>query len=300
MARLDYEIARWAKANLDPVELDGERIDPQDAAREVIQGEGQYEWIEDRLDTSASFAPKLTNEDIIKLREARSILALDIAYLGAVLPSHGEFPESRLLLQLHQDLGQFEKLKDQVAAGRVPDLTDSSPQTIAEASALLADIEALQVKRDEVANARRPWTVSVFNQMVQDQNAEFFQMLEALGRELGQEKDLQKDFLRRPVDIPAGFEADSELVAAVANLAEEQSPFGVMGVFGKSAQRQMLKRVRVRRRLTFRRPKTGVMSGTSWTTGGCCDSWLFGGTPWHMREDSMYFRGQSPSTDWQR
>ena len=92
MARLDYEIARWAKANLEPVDLDGERIDPQDAAREVVQGEGQYEWLEDRLDTSASFAPKLTNEDIIKLREARHVLGQDILTLARSCHHMGSSP----------------------------------------------------------------------------------------------------------------------------------------------------------------------------------------------------------------
>ena len=245
MARLDYEITRWAKANLEPVDLDGERIDPQDAAREVVQGEGQYEWLEDKLDTLASFAPTLTNEDIIKLREARRVLGQDIAYIESVLPSHGEFPQTGLLLQVHQDLGQFEMLQKKVDAGHVPSLVDSSQQTLAACSTLLADIEALDVKRVEIASACRSWIETVRNQIVQGQRAEVFQMLDALGRELTQEKEVQRNFYRRPVELPVGFENDPEIVAAVANLAEEQSPFGVMGVFGKSAQKQMLKQVRV-------------------------------------------------------
>jgi Cdc6-like AAA superfamily ATPase len=39
MGRLDYEIARWARANLESIDLDGERIDPQDAAREVVRAQ---------------------------------------------------------------------------------------------------------------------------------------------------------------------------------------------------------------------------------------------------------------------
>ena len=83
MARLDYDITRWAKANLEPVDLDGERIDPTDAAREIVQGEGQYEWLEDKLETQATFAPKLTNEDIIKETEPRNVrLPAGSSYLG--------------------------------------------------------------------------------------------------------------------------------------------------------------------------------------------------------------------------
>ena len=245
MERLDYDITRWAKANLEPVDLDGERIDPQDAAREVVQGEGQYEWLEDKLDTLASFAPKLTNEDIIKLREARRVLGQDIAYIESVLPSHGEFPQSRLLLQVHQDLGQFEMLKKKVDAGQVPGLVDSSQQTLEACSALLADIEALDVKRAEIVSSCWSWAETVHTQLVQGQCAEVFQMLDALGCELTQEKEVQTSFYRRPVELPVGFEADPEIVAAVANLTNGQSPFGVMGIFGKSAQKQLLKQVRV-------------------------------------------------------
>ena len=133
LTRIDYEISKWAKLNIDPVDLEGERIDPQDAAHEVVENEGQFEWLEDRLDTSPAFAPGLTNEDIINLREARRIVGQDIGYLGAILPSHGEFPESRILLQVHQDLIQFEKLKKEVESGNVPNLVESSPQTLADA-----------------------------------------------------------------------------------------------------------------------------------------------------------------------
>lgn len=255
MARLDYEIARWAKANLERIDLDGERIDPQDAAREVVQGEGQYEWLEDKLDTSTSFAPVLTNEDIIKLREARRVLGQDIAYLGAVLPLHAEFPESRLLLQVHQDLGQFEMLKKKVDAGQVPRLIDSTQQTLAEATVLLADIESLDAKRVEIANANRSWTETIRNQIAQGQNTDVFQMLSALGRDLTKEKEVQKDFYRRPVSLPVGFESDPELATAVENLALGQSPFGIKGVFGKGAQKELLKQVRVLEQAQLQEPE---------------------------------------------
>ncbi len=245
IARVDYDITRWAKANLEPIDLDGERIDPQDAAREVIQGEGQYEWLKDKLDTSANYTPKITDEDIIKIREARRILGQDIAYLESILPSHAEFPQSNLLLQVHQDLIQFETLQKKIDGEQIPCLVDYSQQTMDACSAVLADIERLDGKRAEIATAGRSWTETVHNKLVQGECAEVFQMLNALGREFTQVKERQKLFYRHPVDLPIGFETDSELVAAVANLSEGKSPFGMIGAFGKSAQKQMLKQVRV-------------------------------------------------------
>lgn len=245
IARLDYEIARWAKANLERIDLDGERIDPQDAAREVVQGQGQYEWLEDKLDPSANCAPIFTNEDIIKLREARRVLGQDMVYLGADLPLHSEFPESRLLLQVHQDLGQLEVLKVKLDVGQVPSLIDSTEETLAEVRLLLSDIDSLDAKRVEIASANRSWPETIRNQIVKGQNTEAFQMLSALGRDLVKEKEVQKEFYRRPVNLPPGFESDHDLYTAVESLALGQRPFGVMGLFGKGHQKGLLRQVRV-------------------------------------------------------
>lgn len=255
MARLDYEITRWAKTNLEPIDLDEERIDPQDAAREVVQGEGQYEWLEDKLDTSAKFKPILQNEDIIRLREARRVLGQDIIYLGALLPLHHEFPESQLLLQVHQDLGQFEILKKKVDIGQVPRMIDSSHETIAEATVLLADIEAVDSKRKAIASANRTWVETVRNQIVRGHNTEAFQMLSALGRDLTKEKEMQREFYKRPVSLPSGFESDPDLTLAVENLALGQSPFGIMGVFGRGAQKELLRQVGVLEKTQLQEPE---------------------------------------------
>ena len=52
-------------------------------------------------------------------------------------------------------------------------------------------------------------------------------------------------FLERPVTAPASIEVDDELVAAIDNLAEGKSAFGLVGVFGKSAQKSQLESIRV-------------------------------------------------------
>ena len=70
-------------------------------------------------------------------------------------------------------------------------------------------------------------------------------MLEALGAELEQAVEWRKAFLERPVTTPAGIELDLELAEAVRNLAEGKSPFGLKGLFGKSAQKKHLDSIRV-------------------------------------------------------
>ena len=245
LASIDRKIGEWAKRNLAKVTLETEEIDPQDAAREVVGNAGQFEWIPDSLGIAPEFAPQFSDADVVRLREARRALGQDIDYLDASLPQLVEFPDSKALLEVHQDLSQFEKLKQGVENGDVPALADSSQETLALAQQLLTHIEALQRLRDEVVQAHRPWTVAMRERLRRGSNDNLLPMLEALGAELEQAVEWRKAFLERPVTTPAGIELDTELAEAVRNLAEGKSPFGLKGLFGKSAQKKQLDSIRV-------------------------------------------------------
>lgn len=245
LASIDRRIGEWAKRNLAKVTLETEEIDPQDAAREVVQNAGQFEWIPDSLGIAPEVAPQFSDADVVRLREARRGLGQDIDYLDSSLPQLVEFPDSKALLEVHQDLSQFEKLKQGVVNGVVPALADSSQETLALAQKLLTHIEALQRLRDEVVQAHRPWTVALRERLGRGSNDNLLPMLEALGAELEQAVEWRKAFLERPVTTPAGIELDTELMEAVRNLTEGKRPFGLKGLFGKSAQKKQLDGIRV-------------------------------------------------------
>lgn len=245
LASIDRKIGEWAKRNLAKVTLETEEIDPQDAAREVVRNTGQFEWIPDSLGIAPEFAPQFSDADVVRLREARRALGQDIDYLDASLPQLVEFPDSKALLEVHQDLSQFEKLKQGVANGVIPALADSSQETLALAQELLTDIEALVRLRDEVVQAHRPWTVAMRERLRRGSHDNLLPMLEALGAELEQAVEWRKAFLERPVTTPAGIELDTELAEAVRNLTDGKSPFGLKGLLGKSAQKKHLDSIRV-------------------------------------------------------
>jgi very-short-patch-repair endonuclease/phosphopantetheinyl transferase (holo-ACP synthase) len=245
LAGIDRKIGEWAKRNLAKVMLETEEIDPQDAAREVVRNAGQFEWVPDSLGIAPEFAPQFSDVDVVLLREARRSLGQDIDYLDASLPQLVEFPDSKALLEVHQDLSQFEKLKQGVDNGEVPALADSSQETLAFAQRLLTHIEVLQRLRDEVVQAHRPWTVAMRERLWRRSNDNLVPMLEALGADLEQAVGWRKAFLERPVTTPAGIELDTELAEAVRNLTDGKSPFGLIGLFGKSAQKKQLDSIRV-------------------------------------------------------
>ena len=245
LASIDRKIGEWAKRNLAKVTLETEEIDPQDAAREVVGNVDQFEWIPDTLGITPEFAPQFLDADVVRLREARRALSQDVDYLDASLPQLVEFPDSKALLEVHQDLSQFEKLKQGVENGDVPALADSTQETLARAQQVLTDIEALQRLRDEVVQAHRYWTIAMRERLRRGGNDNLVPILEALGAELEQAVDRRKAFLERPVTTPAGIELDTELAEAVSNLAEGKSPFGLKGLFGRSAQKKQLDSIRV-------------------------------------------------------
>jgi Cdc6-like AAA superfamily ATPase len=245
LASIDRKISEWAKRNLAKVTLETEEIDPQDAAREVVEEVDQCEWLPDTLGIAPEFAPQFSDADVVRLREARRALGQDIDYLDASLPQLVEFPDSKALLEVHQDLSQFEKLKQGVENGDVPALADSTQETLARARQSLTQIEALRRERDEVVQARRNWTAAMRERLRRRGNDNLLPILEALGAELERADDRRKAFLERPVTMPAGIELHPELTLAVRNLAEGKSPFGLKGLFGRSAQKKRLDSIRV-------------------------------------------------------
>lgn len=240
LASIDRNTGEWAKRNLAKVILETDEIEPQDAAREVVENAGQFEWIPDRLGITPEFAPQFSDADVMRLREARRILGKDIDYLDASLPQLIQFPDSKALLEVHQDLSRFEKLKQGIDDGDVPTLADSSQETLALIQKLPAYIEALQRLRDEVIQAHRPWVVDMRNRLRRGNDYDLLSMLETLGAELEQAVEWRKAFLKRPVTTPECIELDITLTEAVRNLSEGKKPFGMKGLFGKSTQKKQL------------------------------------------------------------
>ena len=245
LAGIDRKIGEWAKRNLAKLTLETESIEPQDAAREVVANAGQFEWIPDALGNAPEFAPQFSDADIVRLREARRALGKDIDYLDASLPQLVEFPDAKALLAVHQDLSQFEKLKQGVVKGDVPTLADSSEVTLILALQLLKHIERLEHLRKEVAEAHRSWTMAMHERLRRGGNDDLLRMLETLGAELEQAVEWRKTFLERPVTMPAAIQLDAALMEAVSNLAEGKSPFGLKGLFGKAKQKSQLDGIRV-------------------------------------------------------
>lgn len=245
LAKISFEVSRWAKKNLERINLDGDAVEPQDAARDVVEHVGQFEWFPDKIGTEAHFQPQLTDTDVVNLREARRMLGIDLKYLGCRLPQLAEFPTTQTLLQVHQDLSRFTQLSQEIESGQIPHIVSSSQEALVEAQSLLMLVEKIDEQCKQVAQANRSWTPRLFKQILHKETADLFVMLEKLGSELNECDAARKSFLTRPVAAQLGIENDQELMEAINNLSRGKSPFGLSGLFGKADKKNFLKQISV-------------------------------------------------------
>jgi len=245
LAATDREIAEWGKKNVSKIVIDGEELDPRDAALVVATAEDSFGCLPDDLDVSPEFRPLITDADVLALREARRELRQDIDYLQAILPQLSEFPDAAELLRLHEDLCQFDRLKKAVDGGEVPALAETTSEMITRARDLLSNVELLRNRRQEVVDAERSWATSIRSRLRTGADEHLLSMLEDLGDELGKAAAERKVFFERPVSTPADAEVDRAFIDAVQNLSAGKMPFGFAGLIGRTTEKQQLRSVRV-------------------------------------------------------
>ncbi len=245
IVRIDVDLGRWAKLNLSRIELEGESIDPQDAAAEVVQDAGKSEWIPDPLGIGPQYAPRFAAEDVARLREARSRLGADIALAAGILPAPADFPETARIAQAHEELQRFTRLVEESRLRDVPWLADSNAATVAEARELSAQLANFKEQRGAFAKARPPWSDEAIARMKRGEPAQLLEVLEALGRDLEETTVQRTRFLERPVALPEAAEIDADFLQAATNLSRGRRAFPLSALFGKSAARKLLAAVRV-------------------------------------------------------
>jgi very-short-patch-repair endonuclease len=158
LAKIDSQIGGWATKNLSKIDLDGEVFEPPEAAEQVIANDHEIAWFEDPISIGPEFCPRFTDTDIIRLREARRVLAKDLDYLDCSLPLVSSFPDAQELLRVHQDISRFAKLQAQVDSGEVPPLVDSSKAAFEAAHHLFTQISNLKLQRQAIRNVGASWT----------------------------------------------------------------------------------------------------------------------------------------------
>jgi len=245
IANLDRAITKLAVSNLSKLVIDGEAIDPQEAAKELVREHGNFDWVEDELTIEPEYTPRFTESHVAALRGARRYLGIDIDYLGKKLPEASAFPDSRDLLRVHQDLTQLSKLKAAIDEGSVPPLADSSKETYQLATSLTESISNLKQLKNQLNQSGHGWFKSLRTKLKNGHSKDMYQMFEALSEEIDSAIEIRRSFLEKPVEVPQDIDQDHEIVQSLHNLACGKSPFGLVGILGKGAQKKKLQAMRL-------------------------------------------------------
>lgn len=240
LAKTDNEIAKWARLNLDQVQVDDESLTPVEAAEKVVANRGEVAWFPDVLTIDACHKPRFGNAEVSALREARQLVGADLAYLGKTIPQIDDFPESRRLLLAHNDLSRLSKLQAKEAGGEVPSLVSTDPESIQAVTSAATKCSELRALLQEIDNAQQAWTSGLQQYLRRTSNREILDLFLTLKDEILDALQTRQQFLARPVKLPEGFAVDNDLIEAVTNLSNGKKPFGLAGVFGKSDQKRAL------------------------------------------------------------
>ena len=243
--RTDKQITDWAKKNLDAINLDEELIYPVIAANEIIQGEGNFEWLDDDLSINKSHKPQFEHSDIVALRESRRALGQDLKYIYAQLPEISSFPDAQELLRVHQDLSRHAEIQSLIKSGDIPNLVNSDASTIEMVSDILEVVKNLSEIRQEIEKNECFWANGLYTNLQQKKKGHLFDTFEILGQELevvGGERNI---YLSKPVKAPSEIELNDEIIDAVKNKADGKSLFGIAGIIGKGDLKKLIQDIKI-------------------------------------------------------
>ncbi|MEE8150390.1 MAG: AAA domain-containing protein, partial [Nitrosomonadaceae bacterium] len=245
LVKIYRSISKWAFSNLSKLDIDGELIDPLDAAKELVRKKVSFEWIDDELTIRREHASQFTDNHIIELRKVRRLLGKDLDYLGKKLPQISEFPDSRDLLKVHQDLSQLSKLKEELEQGTFSIMSNSSKEIYQLAASLVKLISYLKNLKSELGQSEHNWHRILRIKLKIGHSRDMFQMFEKLANDLDSTVADSKRFLEKPVETPNDIDLEHELVLGLRNLAAGKSAFGMAGLIIKGALKKKLQQIKL-------------------------------------------------------
>ena len=244
LARLDRDLTRWAKLNLSRIDLQGQSIDPQDAAREVTFNVGRFEWIPDALGVGPQYAPQFDEQDIDRLRQARAQLGPDIEYVGCRLPSPDELPGPIELVKAHDQLLHFARLNEQSRRDDLPWPDNTDAETLLMVRDLAQTLQEIRTQHKNMAATKLPWSKETTERIRRREPTEVFDAIDMLAGDIDEAAQQQAYFLSRPVNVPEAALSDADFLLALENLAHGRRAFAITA-FGKTKARRMIQAVQV-------------------------------------------------------
>jgi superfamily I DNA and/or RNA helicase len=239
LAWIDRSITNWAKNNIQPIYMDGQEINPNDAAQEIAAAQGEFEWLDDPISIGEENKPRFDNTDIINLREARRQLQNDIDYFDNQIPPVDFFPKLNDILTLHRTLLNNNALKEQIFSVDMSQIINLSANIEVIEKLLNACYEYLTVS-NQITIANKPWIEALKACVKDTDSVHLIQVIENLFEQANNLHTEKNAFFNKPVVIPNDLKLTDEIIQAIANKSEGKQPFGVSGILTK---RSLIKKI---------------------------------------------------------
>jgi len=239
LSTIDRRVDEIAQQQLSEVEVDGVEMRAQKMADLVLSGAEKHGWFDDELSLDAAHAPPLTSAEAAQLREARRRLRDDLVYVASRIPASAGLLPAADVGRLHEVLVDMRDIEAAEAQGGLLALRAATPEVLADARKMLAQIEAAAALARELEETGDVWTAELRRKCGQPTFASERAALEALFGEIDALIDSRAEFLKRPVEIPEAALASAKARDAVGRAAETGKPFGMMSFGGGDVKEQV-------------------------------------------------------------
>lgn len=236
LAANDRETEQIGRTALSKLELDGQRIEPLDAAREVLAAGEDATWLPDAIGPASQFDPRFGDEDIAALRAARQAVGDDLSYLGKTLPPADLLADVDAILAAHDSLQKAASIEQTIADGAVWRLLDTQPETITLAETSEQQLTKWNQHRLDVASSAGALDTAL-SELMGYAGDPVREALFQLRDEANALEEDQRYFLTRPVRLPDSCLDDPRFRTSVADLAEGGTGLGkIAGLFARTTK----------------------------------------------------------------
>ncbi|MEX3983690.1 AAA domain-containing protein [Paraburkholderia sp. EG287A] len=244
LVKIDRRVDEIATQQLANIEIDGAKYRAEQLAELVVSGQAQFNWFDDELSLDARYVAPLSAEEAARLREDRRALGNDITYAAtAIVPKPDELPPASDIASLHSSLCQMKTLDAATQSGEILPLRAITPEVLAAARALLAQLEAAHAAL-KALDGQGEWPHALRRRCADSTYATEISALTALFDDAQRLVDARAAFMKRPVEFPVEGLGQAKTSEAVERGAKTGKPFGLVTI-GVGAAKEHISKVKV-------------------------------------------------------
>lgn len=245
LAANDRETEQIGRTALSKLALDGQQIEPLEAAREVLAAGEDTTWLPDDIGPESKFDPSFDDDDMAALRAARQVVGDDLCYIGKTLPPADLLADVDAILNAHDSLQKAASIEQTIADGAVWRLQDTESETIKLAETIEQQLAKWNKRRLELTSSAGALDAAL-SKLMGHAGAPVREALSQLRDEATALEGDQRFFLTRPVELPVSCLDDHRFRTSISDLAEGGTGLGALASLFARATKTHIAAVRLK------------------------------------------------------